>query len=86
MTREEAIKMIKAEQLINFNLNEKRFNKENEVGILENNGLWTVYATDERASIVTGSEKVFDNESDALENFIKRLRASKILSDLNINF
>ena len=32
-----------------------------------------VYATDERASKRTGSEKIFDNEAEALENFLKRL-------------
>ncbi len=40
---------------------------------------WAVCATDERASKITGSEKTFNNESDALDNFIKRLRALNAL-------
>lgn len=79
MTREEVNKIIEEESLSNFNLFEERSNAENEVGIRSEKGRWTVYATDERASTVTGSEKVFENEELALDNFIKRLRASKIL-------
>jgi hypothetical protein len=51
-------------------------------GIRNDNEGWTVYATDERASTVTGSEKLFDDEEQALDHFIKRLRASKILREL----
>jgi hypothetical protein len=58
-------------------MREVRPHRENEVGICEEKGLWKVYATDERASIFTGSEVIFENESDALDNFIKRLRAAK---------
>lgn len=74
MTKEDIIKIIKKENLKHYNMNEDRYNKVDEVGIQKKNGLWIVYATDERASTVTGSETIFENESDALENFIKRLR------------
>lgn len=40
---------------------------------------WAGYATDERASIVTGSVKRFSTESEALDNFIKRLKTEKTL-------
>jgi uncharacterized protein YaiE (UPF0345 family) len=81
MTKEEAIKIIKKEQLKNYNIYGKQYN-ENEVGICQENGYWIVYATDERASIVTGSKKIFNNESDAWENFIKRLKADKVLREI----
>lgn len=82
MTREEANKIIIEEGLQNYNLNEKRNNRENEVGIINNNGMWMVYAIDERASVVTGSEKIFENENEAWDNLIKRLRADKILREI----
>jgi len=77
MTKEQALRIIENEQLKNYSLGEERYHRENELGICKEKGLWKVYATDERASIVTGSEVVFENESDAFDNFIKRLRAAK---------
>jgi len=47
---------------------------ENGVGIRVEEDRWLVYGTDKRASLVTGSIMIFDNESKALDNFIKRLR------------
>lgn len=82
MTREEAIKIIIEEKLENYNINEDRYNRENEVVIKYETDKWIVYATDERASMVTGSKKIFENENEAWDNFIKRLRADKILRDL----
>ncbi|TRW21077.1 hypothetical protein FL857_12180 [Criibacterium bergeronii] len=79
MTRDDVLKIIKEENLHDFNFYENRHNKEDEVGIKYVNGYWIVYATDERASIVTGSEVRFDDEEIALENFVKRLRASEFL-------
>ena len=52
---------------------------ENEIVIVNDSNQWIVYVTDERASKITGSEKMFDNEIDALDNFLKRLRALNIL-------
>ena len=52
---------------------------EPEIVIEDDSKQWIVYATDERASKVTGSEKVFDSEEDALDNFVKRLRALNVL-------
>lgn len=82
MTREKANRIIIDEGLKNFNLNEKRDNKENEVVFKCEHDKWTVYATDERANIVTGSKKIFESEDEALDNLIKRLRADKILREL----
>lgn len=44
--------------------------------------IWKVYTTDERASIVTGSVRKYDTEEEALDDFIKRLRADKKLRKL----
>jgi hypothetical protein len=49
--------------------------KPDEVGIRQKEVKWIVYSTDERANLV--SEKEFYSECEALENYIKRLRANK---------
>lgn len=81
MTREEALKIITNEQLDYFNWYEDRDIRSDEVGIKKISNKWIVYSTDERASII--SEKTFLTETEALENFIKRLRADKILREFN---
>ncbi|WP_160724828.1 Imm59 family immunity protein [Bacillus sp. USDA818B3_A] len=79
MINEEVNKIIKDEGLKRFNLYNEHSLKENEVGIRKsNNNQWEVYVTDERANIVQGSITAFDNESDALDNFIKRLRTEVV--------
>ena len=79
MTREEAINIILKEGLKNYNLNEDRYDKDDELVIKQEKDTWIVYATDERASEITGSKKIFIREEEAWENLIKRLRADKIL-------
>ena len=74
MIWEEAINIIQSEGLKSYNLNENRYNRENEMVIKQENNTWIVYVTDERASKVTGSEEMFINEEEAWSNFIKRLR------------
>lgn len=74
MTMEEVIDIINKEKLLGYNLFEDRYHNENELVIFKKKQ-WIVYATDERASKVTGSEQSFSNESDALKSFIKRLQA-----------
>ena len=59
MTVEEVKKIIDEESLKGGNLFEKRKNKENEMVIMNVAEQWLVYATDERASKITGSEKKF---------------------------
>lgn len=70
MTVEEVKKIIDEESLKGGNLFEKRKNKENEMVIMNVAEQWLVYATDERASKITGSEKKFKTEEEALDNFI----------------
>nr|MBP3598772.1 hypothetical protein [Eubacterium sp.] len=79
MTREEVIDIINKEELSGYNFFEKRYNQEYEVVITQKENRWIVYATDERASAVTGSEQNFDKESLALESFIARLRALNLM-------
>ncbi|MDO7485879.1 Imm59 family immunity protein [Peribacillus sp. NPDC096622] len=79
MTQQEAKEIIEQEKLKRYNWFNEHPQRENEVGIRVDGDQWVVYVTDERASVVTGSITEFNNESDALENFIKRLRLEKIL-------
>lgn len=75
MNIKEAIKMIQDEKLQGYNMNEERYNRENEVVLRCENDKWIVYATDERASKVTNSQDIYFDEEEALDNFIDRLRA-----------
>ena len=79
MNKEEAIKIMNKEGLEGYNFFEDRLNKENEVVITTNNNQWSVFVTDERASKIINSEDIYVSESEALEDFIERLRADKIL-------
>lgn len=79
MTRDDIKKIIKEEGLRGYNFFEDRMDMENEIVIVNDSNQWILYVTDERASKITGSEKMFDNEIDALDNFLKRLRALNIL-------
>ena len=78
MTRESVKRIISEEGLTGYRFFESGMNAENEIVIVKDSRQWIVYATDERASKVNGSEKTFDNESDALVNFVKRLRALNV--------
>ena len=81
MTRGCIKKIINREGLSGYNFFEDRVNAENEIVIVNDCEQWIVYVTDERASKLTGSEKIFKNEAEALENFLKRLRALNILKN-----
>lgn len=82
MNINEAIKIIHDEKLQDYNLNEERNNRENEVVLRYENDKWIVYVTDERASKITNSQDIYSDEEEALDNFIDRLRADKILREL----
>jgi hypothetical protein len=79
MTRECIKKVIDEECLRGYNFFENRANAENEIVIAKDSEQYIVYATDERASKMSGSERRFDNEVEALENFLTRLRALNFL-------
>ncbi len=82
MEKSKAIEIIKDEKLTNFNMFEERDNKENEVVIVKKKEKWVVYVTDERASKITNSVDEYATESEALDDFIDRLRADKLLREL----
>ena len=83
MTRAEAMEIIKKENLNYYNFFEDRYHEEDELGIQKiGENKWVVYATTERAGILAGSEAFFETESDALEDFIDRLRAGKELEEM----
>ncbi|NLK23205.1 MAG: hypothetical protein GX309_04275 [Clostridiales bacterium] len=82
MNINEAIKIIHDEKLQDYNLNEGRNNRENEVVLRYENDKWIVYVTDERASKITNSQDIYSDEEEALDDFIDRLRADKILREL----
>lgn len=82
MNIKEAIKIIHEEKLQDYNMNEKRENRENEVVLRHENNKWIVYVTDERASKITNSQDTYSDKEEALDDFIDRLRADKILREL----
>ncbi|MCP4158774.1 MAG: hypothetical protein GY760_01760 [Deltaproteobacteria bacterium] len=76
MNKTEALKIINEEELSDYNFFQQHSDRPNEVIIKLENDKWLVYANDERCN-VHGRIKSFSNESDALEEFLKRLRGSK---------
>ena len=46
------------------------------------NEKWIVYVTDERASKIINSVDKYNTETEAIEDFIERLRADKVLCEL----
>lgn len=82
MNKNQALKIIKEENLKGYNMYEDRYNYENEVVIKKYEDKWSVYVTDERASKIISSEDLYQNEDEALVDFIERLRADKVLREL----
>jgi hypothetical protein len=82
MNIKEAIRIIHDEKLQDYNMNELRDNRENEVVLRHENDKWIVYVTDERASKITNSQDTYADEEEALDDFIDRLRADKIFREL----
>lgn len=75
MKRIEVEKIINTEQLISYSFFEDRDDATDEMVIKKVSGKWIVYATNERAAKIVSGEHIYDNEEDALDNFVKRLRA-----------
>ena len=75
MNRKEAEEIIISEKLIPYSFFENRNDATDEMVIKRTLDKWTVYATNERAAKILEGEKSFDNEEEALDNFIRRLRA-----------
>ena len=82
MTREEAMEIIKKENLKYYNLLGQHPYGRLEVAIRKDRDKWVVFMIDERRNVGTGSEIFFENESDAWDNFIWRLRKRQKLQYL----
>ena len=80
MNKNDAEKIIKDEKLMHYNWFNDHEVYSKEVNIQKIDEGWSVFTADERGSKI--SEVIYKNESDALINFIKRLRADKILNNL----
>ncbi len=75
MDKNETKKIIEIENLKNFNFFENRSIGANETVIIKNGNHWEVFVTSEKGG--KGGEKIFTTESEALIDFINRLRAGK---------
>lgn len=82
MNRDDALLIIKEEELMNYRFFEDRPYKADEVVIDKKDDKWQVYVTSERCAVWEETMDEYDNESDALEDFIDRLQADKILREL----
>ena len=82
MTREEAMEIIKKENLKYYNLFGHHPYGRFELAIRKDRDKWVVFMIDERRNVGTGSESFFENESDAWDNFIWRLRKRQKLQYL----
>ena len=74
MTEQEAKQIIQHEDLRRINWYEPNNLHENEVGLAKIQSGYIIYITDERASVITGSEFKFQNSSDAYRALIKKAR------------
>ncbi|QUI21665.1 hypothetical protein HZI73_04865 [Vallitalea pronyensis] len=74
MNNDEILMIIREEGLNYYNWYNSKKVKCNQVCIDLKDDHWIVFTTDERQHRI--SENAFDNENDALQEFIKRLRAS----------
>ncbi len=73
-----ALDIIHSENLTGYNLFDDGPDAEYEVAIQRVvGGKYEVYATDERANVPEGSRAGFENEEDAINDFLKRLRAAQ---------
>lgn len=82
MTREEALEIIKNEGLQGYRFFDDRPYVADVVVIDRTETNWQVYVTTERCAMMDATLFEYDSESDALEDFIGRLRADKELREL----
>ena len=78
MTEREAIQIIKDEGLKNYNWFDNHEVQPNEVEITKRENVWIVATADERKTRI--STISYKSESEALNDFIERLRADKVLN------
>lgn len=78
MTEREAIQIIKDEDLKNYNWFDNHEVQPNEVEITKRENVWIVATADERKTRI--STISYKSENEALNDFIERLRADKVLN------
>ncbi len=78
MTVREAIQIIEDENLKNYNWFDNHELQPNEVEITKHENVWNVATADERKTRI--SKMSYESESEALNDFIERLRADKVLN------
>ena len=86
MTREEAMEIIRKENLKYYNLFGQHPYGRFEVVIQKDGDEWVTFMIDERREVATSSELFFENEWDAWDDFIRRLRIRQELQDLYSTF
>jgi len=79
MTEREALQIIGNENLKNYNWFDHHALQPNEVEISKQGNIWLVATADERVNRI--STMSYTSESEALEDFIERLRADKVLGE-----
>lgn len=82
MNRQQAEQIIAEESLQGYRFFENRPYRPDEVVIEEKDGIWSVYVISERAAKMPDTVDEYSSESEALADFIDRLRADKILREL----
>lgn len=79
MREQEALEIIRREELTRVNWYNEDNLMENQVGIKKIENGWEVYITGERAEMITETERRFANVDDAYEALIKKARYIKKL-------
>ena len=79
MREQEAVEIIRREELTRVNWYNEDNLVENQVGIKKIENGWEVYITGERAEMITETERRFANVDDAYEALIKKARYIKKL-------
>lgn len=79
MREQEALEIIRREELTRVNWYNEDNLRENEVGIKKIMGGWEVYITGERAEIIIGTVCRFTNADDAYKALIRKARYVKKL-------
>lgn len=79
---QELLSIIKNEELTGYNLKMDGTLSPNEVVLYMKDDKWAVGIADERASIISMSERLFNDEDTACQDFLTRLRSTNKIRKL----
>ncbi|WP_077927691.1 hypothetical protein [Wohlfahrtiimonas populi] len=79
----EFLKIMREEELPSCSWYQTNGFEMDQIGIIFENGKWKTFVTSERCAILDSSVSEFDNESDALNSLLFRLRARKRIIEKN---